>query len=112
MQANEFPRSESTNDSDPRAFMKRGACKELPPNYMYPEDGAGVKAARRVCAMCVVRNPCLEYALANKIEHGIWGGESERSRRRILKARRNQSATYGQFITYDCLLYGAVKAVC
>ncbi|MBA3983089.1 MAG: WhiB family transcriptional regulator, partial [Acidimicrobiia bacterium] len=41
-----------------------------------------------ICATCPVSAPCLEYALDNRIEHGVWGGHSERSRRRILKGRR------------------------
>jgi WhiB family redox-sensing transcriptional regulator len=48
----------------------------------------GVEVARRICADCPVRQSCLEYALANRIDHGVWGGCSERERRRILKRRR------------------------
>jgi WhiB family redox-sensing transcriptional regulator len=49
-----------------------------------------VDAARRVCADCPVKTECLEYALANRIDHGVWGGTSERERRRILKARARE----------------------
>ncbi|MEJ7721580.1 MAG: WhiB family transcriptional regulator [Ilumatobacteraceae bacterium] len=41
-----------------------------------------------MCGTCPVTEPCLEYALDHRIEHGVWGGHSERSRRRILKSRR------------------------
>jgi WhiB family redox-sensing transcriptional regulator len=44
--------------------------------------------AQRECAECSVRTECLEYALVNRIEHGVWGGVSERERRRILQRRR------------------------
>ena len=64
------------------------ACKNENPNTFYPSDGVGVEIARRVCAICVVKEPCLEYALANRLDHGVWGGCSERERRRILKRRR------------------------
>ncbi len=52
---------------------------------MFPNSGRGVDDAREVCFECPVKSECLEFALANGIEHGVWGGESERSRRRILK---------------------------
>jgi WhiB family redox-sensing transcriptional regulator len=48
----------------------------------------GVEAAKRVCKTCEVRSLCLEYALHNRIDHGVWGGTSERERRRILRRRR------------------------
>ena len=43
---------------------------------------------RKICVSCPVKEPCLEYALAHRIDHGVWGGCSERERRRILKRRR------------------------
>ena len=72
-------------DSD---WMARGSCVHESPSLFFPSDGVGVEIARRLCAGCPVREPCLEYALENRIEHGVWGGCSERERRRILKRRR------------------------
>ena len=72
------------------AWMADGKCRELPPETFFPTDGVGVEIARRVCANCPVKEPCLEYALLHRIEHGVWGGHSERSRRRILRARRDR----------------------
>jgi WhiB family redox-sensing transcriptional regulator len=46
-----------------------------------------VEMARRVCADCPVRDVCLEYALDHHIEHGVWGGASERARRRMALRR-------------------------
>jgi len=69
-------------------WMQRGLCREIPPAVFFPSDGVGVEAARRICANCPVKEPCLEYALAFRIDHGVWGGSSERERRRILKRRR------------------------
>ena len=54
----------------------------------FPSDGVGVDRARKICATCPVTAQCLEYALANHIDHGVWGGCSERERRRIAKRRR------------------------
>jgi len=68
--------------------MAIGNCATKNPSTFFPSDGVGVEVARRVCATCDVKSLCLEYALANRIEHGVWGGCSERERRRILKRRR------------------------
>ena len=69
-------------------WMSRGACAEMEPSFFFPSDGVGVTRARKICAECQVRPACLEYALEHRIEHGVWGGASERERRRILKSRR------------------------
>jgi WhiB family redox-sensing transcriptional regulator len=73
-------------------WMARGTCVHEPPSTFFPSDGVGVEVARRICAGCPVQEPCLEYALAQRIEHGVWGGCSERERRRILKRRRAAAA--------------------
>ena len=70
-------------------WMSDGHCRHYPPAAFFPSDGVGVDAARKICADCPVKAPCLEYALAERIDHGVWGGCSERERRRILKTRRD-----------------------
>jgi WhiB family redox-sensing transcriptional regulator len=70
-------------------WMARGNCAEEDPARFFPSDGVGVEIARRICATCPVKDECLEHALANRIDHGVWGGASERERRRILKRRRS-----------------------
>jgi WhiB family redox-sensing transcriptional regulator len=70
------------------SWMAKGKCKELPPSTFFPSDGVGVDIARKICADCPVKSPCLEYAMENHIDHGVWGGTSERERRRIARARR------------------------
>ena len=74
-------------------WMARGLCTNVPPSTFFPSDGAGVEAARKICATCPVQQLCLEHALAHRIDHGVWGGCSERERRRILKRRRAAQAT-------------------
>ncbi|MGH9030245.1 MAG: WhiB family transcriptional regulator [Acidimicrobiales bacterium] len=69
-------------------WMARGKCKDMDPAIFFPNDGLGVQAAQRLCADCPVKVACLEYALANRVDHGVWGGTSERERRRILRQRR------------------------
>ena len=69
-------------------WMAEGNCRSEPPSLFFPSDGVGAELARRVCATCPVKSPCLEYALRNGIDHGVWGGASERERRRIARRRR------------------------
>ena len=63
-------------------------CAETDPEAFFPEKGGSTREAKRVCSGCAVRNDCLEYALANDERFGIWGGLSERERRRVRLARR------------------------
>jgi len=74
------------------AWMTEGKCREIPPAVFFPNDGVGVEVARRICADCPVKQPCLEYALRSRIDHGVWGGTSERERRRIARQRRVDAA--------------------
>ncbi len=69
-------------------WMARGRCRNMDPAVFFPSDGIGVQAAQRICSECPVKTPCLEYALVNRVDHGVWGGTSERERRRILRSRR------------------------
>ena len=66
-----------------------GICRNYSPDTFFPSDVGGVDRARKICNGCPVIRYCLEYALANRIEHGVWGGASERERRRILNNRRH-----------------------
>ena len=68
--------------------MALGNCNNHPPAVFFPSDGVGVEAAKKICASCPVKDTCLDHALDMRIYHGVWGGASERQRRRILKSRR------------------------
>ena len=74
-------------------WMRDGHCRDYPPSVFFPSDGVGVDAARKICATCPVLSTCKEYALDHRIDHGVWGGCSERERRRILKGRRQEALT-------------------
>lgn len=81
----------TTRTKDPRsetAWMKEARCRDLNPAIFFPSDGVGVEVARHYCAECPVSEACLQYALENHIDHGVWGGTSERQRRRIARNRR------------------------
>lgn len=70
-------------------WQKRGACNDgkTDPNIFYPDRGASTRDAKAICAVCPVREECLDYALMHGEKFGIWGGKSERERRRIKKRR-------------------------
>lgn len=79
---------------DDRPWQDAAACLGVTPGLFFPADGAPVQLdqARRVCAGCVVRDECLEWALEHNERHGVWGGLSERERRRLRKQRRSGAA--------------------
>jgi WhiB family redox-sensing transcriptional regulator len=72
----------------PLSWHLRALCPQTDPEAFFPEKGGSTREAKRICAACEVRVECLEYALANDERFGIWGGYSERERRR-LKQRRS-----------------------
>lgn len=72
-------------------WQEQANCKGENPDVMFPQDAPSFRAAKILCSQCVVRVACLEYALINKIEHGIWGGASERERRRMIRRRHETS---------------------
>ncbi len=80
--------SRPSDEDSATSWMSGGNCRNYPPAVFFPSDGVGVDRARKICADCPVVEQCLEYALEQRIEHGVWGGCSERERRRILKRRR------------------------
>ncbi len=69
------------------AWQEKANCMGVDPDLFFPERGASTREAKEVCRGCVVQMDCLEYALANGEKFGIWGGMSERERRRIRRAR-------------------------
>ncbi len=75
------------NDEDGSGWQTAANCLGVDPDLFFPERGASTKEAKSVCQGCVVREDCLEYALANGEKFGIWGGLSERERRRIRRQR-------------------------
>jgi WhiB family redox-sensing transcriptional regulator len=75
-------------DAGGSGWMIDSCCRGSEPSVFFPGDSAGVEIAQRICKRCPVRVACLEYALAHHIEHGVWGGISERGRRRLAQQRR------------------------
>lgn len=58
-------------------------CSQTDPEAFFPEKGGSTRDAKKICAQCEVKAECLEYALQNDERFGIWGGLSERERRRL-----------------------------
>lgn len=70
-------------------WRDRAACKGADPELFYPGLGEDSRKPKQVCAGCDVRQECLDYAIANQEMFGIWGGKSERERRKIRASVRN-----------------------
>jgi WhiB family transcriptional regulator, redox-sensing transcriptional regulator len=64
-------------------WRELAACRGFDLSLFFPERGESAEPARRVCAQCPVRQPCLDYAVTNRIVHGVWGGLTERERRTL-----------------------------
>jgi WhiB family redox-sensing transcriptional regulator len=69
-------------------WREQAACLGIDPQVFYPADDDEAEQARAICANCEVRVECLEYALARREKDGVWGGATERDRRRIIRQRR------------------------
>ncbi len=69
-------------------WQSKAACQGLDPEIFYPLDDEDATEAKTVCAGCAVREACLEHALGYREKEGVWGGATERERRRIIRQRR------------------------
>ena len=76
--------------SETSGWQARANCMGVDPDLFFPERGSSTREAKEVCRGCVVRVDCLEFAIANGEKFGIWGGMSERERRRVRRARVQQ----------------------
>ncbi|PZS05029.1 MAG: WhiB family transcriptional regulator [Pseudonocardiales bacterium] len=72
----------SADDGAPE-WQERALCAQTDPESFFPEKGGSTREAKKICTGCEVRAECLEYALAHDERFGIWGGLSERERRRL-----------------------------
>ncbi|WP_199584442.1 WhiB family transcriptional regulator [Blastococcus sp. TF02A-30] len=86
----QLPAWDGDADESGEAWRQAALCAETDPEAFFPEKGGSTREAKRVCTGCPVQAQCLEFALANDERFGIWGGLSERERRRLRSARRHQ----------------------
>ncbi len=71
------------DDAEELGWQDRALCAQTDPEAFFPEKGGSTREAKKVCRSCEVRAECLEYALEHDERFGIWGGLSERERRRL-----------------------------
>lgn len=70
-------------DEPDMSWQDKGLCAQTDPEAFFPERGESTKDAKRICLGCEVKDECLQYALDNDERFGVWGGMSERERRRL-----------------------------
>ena len=71
------------DDDGALAWQAEALCAQTDPEAFFPEKGGSTREAKKICQQCDVKSECLDYALANDERFGIWGGLSERERRRL-----------------------------
>lgn len=69
-------------------WVEEAGCRGVPTRWFFPVTDAAEEQALAVCDGCVVRDACLQFAIEHQQWHGIWGGTSERSRRPLIRSRR------------------------
>ncbi len=81
---------------DELSWQDYANCRGADADLFFPERGASTRKAKSICRACEVQVDCLEFAIVQGEKFGIWGGLSERERRRIRKqralARRRQAS--------------------
>lgn len=70
-------------EDDTLGWQADALCAQTDPEAFFPEKGGSTREAKRICDSCEVRSECLGYALENDERFGIWGGLSERERRKL-----------------------------
>lgn len=75
---------------DTEPWKAQGNCVGAPTRRFFPERGEPVRFAKEACRSCVVKDACFQYAMDNDIQHGIWGGTSERERKSIRRRQKMQ----------------------
>lgn len=87
-----LPPQELPDPDSPLAWQADALCAQTDLEAFFPEKGGSTSIAKRACMACEVRVECLDYALENDERFGIWGGMSERERRKLQKGRASKVA--------------------
>jgi WhiB family redox-sensing transcriptional regulator len=77
---------------DQLAWQDQANCKGANADLFFPERGASTRSAKAICRECTVRQECLDFAIETGEKFGIWGGLSERERRRVRRERQIAAA--------------------
>jgi WhiB family redox-sensing transcriptional regulator len=75
-------------------WYAKASCMGVDPDLFFPERGASTREAKNVCKECPVKGQCLDYALKTGERFGIWGGTSERERRKLRRKRLVAASGY------------------
>lgn len=73
------------------AWRAKAACRGVEPEVFYPVTDEEAEEAKAICGACAVRELCLEWALSTRERDGVWGGATERERRRMIRQRRRSA---------------------
>jgi len=71
-----------------QAWRQHAACRGVDPEVFYPVSDDEAETPKAICGACSARHGCLDWALTNKERDGVWGGATEKERRRMLRQRR------------------------
>jgi len=88
---NDAVEAKATSTTMNMSWKQFGGCKGVDADIFYPVTDEEADAARAVCAECPVRETCLEHAITVREKHGVWGGLTERERRRLIRRRRRSA---------------------
>lgn len=75
----------------PGTWRSLARCRGADPTIFHPVNDDDAEEAKAICALCPVREPCLEYAIAAREKDGVWGGLTARERRRLIRQRRRSA---------------------
>jgi WhiB family redox-sensing transcriptional regulator len=73
------------------SWQSRAACRGVDTEIFFPNTDEEAEPAKAICGACPVRDSCLEHALSDREREGVWGGATERERRRIIRQRRKSA---------------------
>jgi WhiB family transcriptional regulator, redox-sensing transcriptional regulator len=80
-----------SKNTNAMVWRQRAACRGVDPDIFYPMSDEDAEDAKAICAQCPVKTACLEWALSSREKEGVWGGATERERRRIIRRRRRSA---------------------
>lgn len=78
--------------NDQSGWQNYANCLGADADLFFPERGSSTRKAKAICGECQVQIECLDFALDNGERFGIWGGLSERERRRVRHERSRRTA--------------------
>ena len=81
----------NSKDNKVPVWRQRAACRGVEPDIFYPVSDEEAEDAKAICGQCPVRHLCREWALTTREKEGVWGGATERERRRIIRRRRRSA---------------------